>query len=150
VTRPSSRGNNNQTILKLRPESRVTAITMKLRLEGNSIRLRVRKSDLIKLQNEGTVTEALVFPNSLNFNYALRTSSTAETIDAQLSAEGITVLIPLSIATNWLNSDAVGLEHTLNGGLFILIEKDFPCTDRPWEDTSDTFFELVNEKEALC
>lgn len=123
---------------------------MKLRLEGNSIRLRVRKSDLIKLQNEGTITESLVFPNSLFFKYQLMTDINAEAIDAQLSAEAMTVSIPLSIATNWLNSDAVGLEHTLNGGLFILIEKDFPCTDRPWEDTSDTFFELVNEKEALC
>jgi hypothetical protein len=123
---------------------------MKLRLEGNSIRLRVRKSDLTKLHTKGIITETLVFPNNLNFNYELRTDSTIETIDAQLSATAITVSIPLSMATNWLNSDAVGLEHTVNSGLFILIEKDFPCTDRPWEDTSDTFFELVNEKETLC
>ncbi len=123
---------------------------MKLRLEGNSIRLRVRKSDLIKLHTEGSIKETLLFPNSLLFNYQLITDKNAETINAQLSAEAITVSIPLSMATNWLNSDAVGLEHTLDSGLFILIEKDFPCTDRPWEDTSDTFFELVNEKEALC
>jgi hypothetical protein len=123
---------------------------MKLRLEGNSIRLRVRKSDLIKLQTEGSIKEGLIFPNSLCFNYQLITDKNAETIDAQLSTEAMTVSIPLSMAMNWLNSDAVGIEHTLNSGLFILIEKDFPCTDRPWEDTSDTFFELVNEKEALC
>ena len=123
---------------------------MKLRLEGNSIRLRVRKSDLIKLQKEGVITETLLFPNNTRFNYQLITDTNADTIDARLSAEGMTVLIPLSIATTWLHSDAVGLEQTLNSGLFILIEKDFPCTDRPWEDTSDTFFELVNEKEALC
>jgi hypothetical protein len=123
---------------------------MKLRLEGNSIRLRVRKSDLIKLQNEGAITETLVFPNSLPFRYKLTTDNNASAIDAQLSAEGMTVSIPLSIATNWLNTDAVGIEATLSSGLFILIEKDFPCTDRPWEDTSDTFFELVNEKEIVC
>lgn len=123
---------------------------MKLRLEGNSIRLRVRKSDLIKLQKEGVIKEALIFPNNTSFNYQLITDTHAATIDAQLSAEGMTVLIPLSIATTWVQSDVVGLEQTLNSGLFILIEKDFPCTDRPWEDTSDTFFELVNEKEALC
>jgi hypothetical protein len=123
---------------------------MKLRLEGNSIRLRVRKSDLIKLHTEGSIKEGLIFPNSLYFNYQLITDKNAETIDAQLSTEAMTVSIPLSMATNWLNSDAVGLEHTLSSGLFILIEKDFPCTDRPWEDTSDTFFELVNDKEALC
>ena len=123
---------------------------MKLRLEGNSIRLRVRKSDLTKLQTKGIITETLVFPNNLNFNYELRTDTNTETVDAQLSPTAITVSIPLSMAINWLNSDVVGLEYTVNSGLFILIEKDFPCTDRPWEDTSDTFFELVNEKEALC
>jgi hypothetical protein len=123
---------------------------MKLRLEGNSIRLRVRKSDLIKLHTESRIRESLLFSNGVLFIYQLITDNNAETIDAQLSAEAITVSIPLSMATNWLNSDAVGLEHTLDSGLFILIEKDFPCTDRPWEDTSDTFFELVNEKEALC
>ena len=123
---------------------------MKLRLEGNSIRLRVRKSDLIKLHTESSIKETLLFPNSLSFNYQLITDKNAETIDAQLSTDALTVSIPLSMAMNWLNSDAVGVEHTLNSGLFILIEKDFPCTDRPWEDTSDTFFELVNEKEALC
>jgi hypothetical protein len=123
---------------------------MKLRLEGNSIRLRVRKSDLIKLQKEGAIKETLLFPNNKSFNYQLMTDNNADSINAELSTEGMTVLIPLSIATTWLNSDAVGLEQTLNSGLFILIEKDFPCTDRPWEDTSDTFFELVNEKEALC
>ncbi len=44
---------------------------MKLRLEGNSIRLRVRKSDLDSLLKEGVITETLKFPNQSVFNYQL-------------------------------------------------------------------------------
>ena len=123
---------------------------MKLRLEGNSIRLRVRKSDINALVKNEAITESLTFPNGDVFQYQLALNSTALDIDSQLVSNILTVSIPLSIATDWMQTDAVGIEKTLPNGLFILIEKDFPCTDRPWEDTSDTFFELVNEKEMVC
>ena len=123
---------------------------MKLRLEGNSIRLRVRKSDINALQKNAIITEALTFPNGDVFQYQLQINNTTLDIDAQLISNILTISLPLSIAADWMQTDAVGLEKTLPNGLFILIEKDFPCTDRPWEDTSDTFFELVNEKEIVC
>jgi hypothetical protein len=123
---------------------------MKLRLEGNSIRLRVRKSDLEALQKDGTITETLTFINQVTFNYQLTIDKGATEVDAHLSNNNIIVLIPLSMAMIWITSDTVGIEATLASGLFILIEKDFPCTDRPWEDTSDTFFELVEPSVAQC
>jgi hypothetical protein len=123
---------------------------MKLRLEGNSIRLRVRKSDINALQKNAAITETLTFPNGDVFHYQLCIHNTTLEIDSQLVGNVLTVSIPLSIATNWMHTDAVGIEKTLSNGLFILIEKDFPCTDRPWEDASDTFFELVHEKEVVC
>ncbi len=123
---------------------------MKLRLEGNSIRLRVRKSDINALQENGTITETLTFPSGDIFQYQLRTNKTSLDIDSQLISNILIVSIPLSIAANWMQTAAVGIEKTLSNGLFILIEKDFPCTDRPWEDASDTFFELVSEKEVVC
>ena len=123
---------------------------MKLRLEGNSIRLRVRKSDINALQKNAVITEALTFPNGDVFHYQLQINNSSLNIDAQLISNILTISLPLSIAADWMQTDAVGMGKTLPNGLFILIEKDFPCTDRPWEDTSDTFFELVNEKETAC
>lgn len=123
---------------------------MKLRLEGNSIRLRVRKSDINTLQKNGTIVETLTFPNGDVFQYQLKINKITLDIDSQLISNILTISIPLSIATDWMQTDAVGIEKTLPNGLFILIEKDFPCTDRPWEDASDTFFELVSEKEVVC
>jgi hypothetical protein len=123
---------------------------MKLRLEGNSIRLRVRKSDLVALEETGICKETLMFPNAIIFNYQLQTDNKTDKMYAHSSAEGLTVVLPLNMATHWLLSDDVGLEATLDSGLYILVEKDFPCKDRPLEDKKDTFFELVKEKENLC
>ena len=123
---------------------------MKLRLEGNSIRLRVRKSDLANLLKNGTIMETLTFPNQLVFNYQLNADKNATEITALLSNAGIFITLPFSQTQLWIQSNEVGIEATLSSGLFILIEKDFPCKDRPWEDTADTFFELTDNDSTKC
>ena len=123
---------------------------MKLRLEGNSIRLRVRKSDLKTFEETGVIKEILMFPHGAPFHYQLLTDNYVDRIYAEVSSDGITVFIPLSIAHDWIRSDDVGIEHTLQSGMYILIEKDFPCKDRAEEDKNDTFFELVDGKIVNC
>lgn len=122
---------------------------MKLRLDNNSLRLRVRKSDLQKILQTGATSEKLIFPSGHTFEYTLSTAA-IDTITAAYTESNILVNIPLNMAKQWINSDEVGLECMLSSGLFILIEKDFPCKDRPWEDISDTFFELVNDEKSKC
>ena len=70
-------------------------------------------------------------------------------MQAEFLQNAIQVTLPLSIAMPWMDSDQVGIEHTLDSGLNILIEKDFPCKTRDDEDKSDTFQELV-EKNDTC
>ncbi len=124
---------------------------MKLRIEGNSIRLRVKKSDLNRLHTEGVVHEMVSFIKGFNFHYELKTDEKASNIDAVFTHSTITISIPLSIATAWINSETVGLENTLENGLFILIEKDFPCKTRENEDKTDTFQELMeNDDPLIC
>ena len=124
---------------------------MKLRIEGNSIRLRVKKSDLNRLHTEGVVHEMVAFIKGFNFHYELKTDEKASNIDAVFTHSTIIISIPLSIANAWINSETVGLENTLENGLFILIEKDFPCKTRENEDKNDTFQELMeNDDPAIC
>ena len=123
---------------------------MKLRLEGNSIRLRVRKSDLKTFDETGIIKEILTFPNGAPFHYQLLTDNYVDRIYAEVSPDGITVFVPLSIAHDWVRSDDVSIEETLQSGMYILIEKDFPCKDRTEEDKNDTFFELVNGTPTQC
>ena len=126
-------------------------LNMKLRLEGNSIRIRVRKSDVEKLKTDGMIGEAVAFSDNLYFYYKLKTASHLTEIKAEFLQNVIQVTIPLSMAMDWANSETVGLEHTLESGLNILIEKDFPCKTRENEDKSDVFGELaLKEDPSVC
>jgi hypothetical protein len=118
---------------------------MKLRIEGNSLRIRVKKSDLETLKSQGLVRESVAFMKGSPFYYELKTDDKIKTLDASFSSGTITISIPLSISTIWMDTEHVGMENTLENGLFILIEKDFPCKTRTDEDKNDLFQELVQE-----
>jgi hypothetical protein len=49
-----------------------------------------------------------------------------------------------------LQTDQIGIEQTTTHGLYILIEKDFPCKDRADEDKSDLFGELAEHVPDVC
>ncbi|HRI21052.1 MAG TPA: hypothetical protein PLA68_08855 [Panacibacter sp.] len=126
---------------------------MKLRFEKNSVRFRVRKSDLALLNHQGFVQETVQFPDAL-FRFQLRVSGEGDP-SAQFNGNSITANIPLGMATEWMNTEEVGIyhvQHINNETLEITIEKDFPCKDRPEEDRSDTFIELAENsgKNEVC
>ena len=117
---------------------------MKLRIRGNSIRLRLTKVEVEQLGSEGVVGESIHFGGSSTpLVYELRTSR-AETIFAEFDGRRIGIAIPFDEADGWMNSDSVSLEASQAIGedafLRILVEKDFAClTERSTEDESDAF-----------
>ena len=124
---------------------------MKLRCTTNSLRLRVRKSDLEILQKDGTISESLVFANQIQLRFSLKIDERQTQVTAFFENNEISVHLPDSEANDWINSNQVGIQATNpttenQEPLDILIEKDFPCDDRANEDKSDTFWELANEK----
>lgn len=127
---------------------------MKLRCVHNSIRIRVKKSDLEQLEQAGIITETVSFGGASMFAFALAIDMTAELVHAAFLDNLLLVNIPQMEAQKWIGTNQVGIEfnNELDNGeqLHILIEKDFPCLDREEEDKSDTFFELANEKPDAC
>ncbi len=127
---------------------------MKLRCISNSIRIRIRKSELQSLDNERIVKETIAFGNGVVFTYSLEIDENINHVTATFLNHQLAVRLPLATANNWINSDEIGIEasNTLNNGeqLHLLVEKDFPCTDRPEEDKSDTFWELTSKKPDAC
>lgn len=125
---------------------------MKLRTTQNSIRLRLRKSELQLLKAEGLVEESVQFPNGLVFSYALIIDDTTEDIKASLIGSLMRVHLPELLAEEWITTNKVSLETTIplagDQTLYILVEKDFPCKDREDEDKDDTFWELVDDGEG--
>ncbi|MEM9918053.1 MAG: hypothetical protein AAF990_08155 [Bacteroidota bacterium] len=118
---------------------------MKIRIKGNSIRLRLSQVEVTELQLNGRVEESITFSPSTKLVYCLELSAFAVAIEAKYEANRITVVIPEATAYPWCQTDQVGVENRQRidaegAELAILIEKDFRClTDRPGEDESDLY-----------
>ena len=127
---------------------------MKLRTTKNSIRIRIRKSELTRLRNDSKVQEQINFGSEVVFSFALILDKEVEVLTGSLETNSLVVRIPYDLGLKWIDSNEVGIESMSKVSpteeLTILVEKDFPCLDRPNEDKSDTFWELVPEIEKAC
>ena len=127
---------------------------MKLRTTFNSIRIRIRKSELETLQKTNLVEESIKFPTNTLFKFALAVDEKATAVNATLEDNYLKLSIPKQEANEWISTNQVGIETHIdlsgNEQLHLLIEKDFPCLDRPEEDKSDTFWELAPETPDSC
>ena len=115
---------------------------MKLRIKGNSIRLRLTQTDVSKFITDGKLVETVEFGNAPvpKFCYELLFSENAENVCAEFNNGTISVLVPKNTAEDWANGEKVGIESDENSKLKILIEKDFAClAPRKGEDESDNF-----------
>jgi len=115
---------------------------MKLRIKGNSLRIRLTKSEVSKLADTGYLQEQTIFPNN-TFTYALQADESTTVLFATLGNNKITMHIPSSFIRNWPENDIVGINATMpffeDGSLHLLVEKDFVCLDDTTEDQSDNF-----------
>jgi hypothetical protein len=119
---------------------------MKLRLKGNSLRLRLTPGEVDHFGAIGIVTETVKFGDS-QLIYSLETSGEARAINASFADNHIVVIVPVSTAKNWVESEQVSLtgEHSFekdspNDNLKITIEKDFVYFDKSADsENSDTF-----------
>jgi hypothetical protein len=130
---------------------------MKLRIRGNSIRLRLGRGEVACLLENGKVEEATEFGAGPRFEYALRTSVTVANPSATFCSGRIEVLLPTQLARDWAAGEEVGIssDQPLGpsggpnaGSLHLLIEKDFACIKAPAnEDQSDAF---PHPDDAAC
>lgn len=115
---------------------------MKLRIKGNSLRLRLTKSEVGKLATEGIVEEHIGFVNN-ELTYSIESSKTAHTITASFQGNAIRVIMPALLSEDWPTNDIISFDEYFDENnqqsLYILIEKDFKCIDATTEDQSDNF-----------
>jgi len=118
---------------------------MKLRLQSNSIRLRLKRKEVEQLAATGRVEEQIAFGPKRDdvLRYVLETSVTISVPQAHYQDRLIIVQVPKSTLTHWASSDQVGIEAAQalgeQGELHVLIEKDFACLNGPEEQNIDTF-----------
>jgi hypothetical protein len=118
---------------------------MKLRIKGNSLRLRVSRSELALFQAGGRIEETIRFTAApeATLTYALESALRSSPVSVRYGSREVTVILSQDRARIWGAEDEVGVYTTLDmgpaGSLEVVVEKDFACLDRSDEDNSDTF-----------
>jgi len=113
---------------------------MKLRIEDDTLRLRLSPGELDEFAHQGHVEGVVHFglgPKQ-RLTYALERGSEpaqtlpeAEPVQVHYEPGALTVLVPFALAKTWLETDQNGFSHVLqlsgNQYLRILVEKDLNC-----------------------
>ena len=117
---------------------------MKLRLQSNSIRLRLKRSEVERFARTGQVEEEIVFGSGANdrLHYVLKTAA-VRCAEVSIQASRIVVLVPKDAAARWVSTDDISLKASQavgdGGELVILVEKDLACLDGTDDQNADTF-----------
>lgn len=121
---------------------------MKIRIKGNTLRLRLSQSEVDEVKNTGRTSDSINF-GSRKLIYTLQVIDQPE-VTASYDSDFIMVNVPSRVSETWVNTDQVGfeVEQPLEDGekLYILVEKDFQCLNpRRGEDESDLFDNPLND-----
>jgi hypothetical protein len=118
---------------------------VKLRIKGNSIRLRVSRPEVARLLSSGRIEETVRFAEEENarLTYRLEHSSNVANVTVRHVNTETTIILPTPAAQSWAESDQVGIyaKHPLGkyGELDVIVEKDFPCGDPNDPENADKF-----------
>jgi hypothetical protein len=111
---------------------------MKLRLQGNSVRLRLTRSEVARLRETGLMEESVDFGAGAALAYRLQTRLEPGAMETAYRQGILTVSISKEAAQSWAGSEEVGL-YSQFGALAISVEKDFRCLTRPGDDERDAY-----------
>jgi hypothetical protein len=111
---------------------------MKLRLQGNSVRLRLTRSEVERLRETGLVEESVNFGDGEVLTYRLLSRMEQGPVEAAFGQGILAVSLSREAAQGWAASDDVGV-YAQSGALTVSIEKDFRCLTRPREDERDAY-----------
>ena len=118
---------------------------MKLRINGNSLRLRVSRSELARFQTRGRIEETIHFTASpaAKLTYALESAPQSSPVKVRYGPNEVTVVLSEGQVRIWADEGEVGVYAALEmgqaGSLEVIVEKDFACVDRRDEESIDTF-----------
>lgn len=108
---------------------------MKIRIQGNSIRLRLMQEEVAILSKTGSIEDRLAFgADTASQHLVYRLEAADIPSMATFFKNGcVTVQLPNSDARAWIANGVVGFENEVvtagNESVHVLVEKDFKCID---------------------
>lgn len=103
---------------------------MKLRIQSDSLRLRLSVDEILQLKTNGRLEETIYFGNEEHqwLTYSLETVNDIQTVTATFEKARITIGLPEDLSQQWFETDLVGIEGEKefadNRVLSIVVEKD--------------------------
>jgi len=127
---------------------------MKLRIKGDSLRIRVGRNELANFLRDGRIEDTIHFGAApeARLTYVLEASAIDITqTQVRYSPQEVTVVLTPGQIRQWRQEEQVGVyTHVPLGpgaALEVVVEKDFACLDRGDEDNKDTF---ANPHATAC
>ena len=120
---------------------------MKLRIRGNSLRLRLNRPEVARLATDGHVEESIRFGTRADARlvYRLELCDAIDHAAADYEHGRIVVRLPAPAAREWASGDGISFAAEQSIGddeeMRLLIEKDFACLvgDRAAEEDAGAF-----------
>lgn len=109
---------------------------MKLRIKGDSVRLRLARSEVRRLVEAGRVEETTHFAAGGTLGYVLQAGDVCA---VEFNGARIVVTLPETEAREWAAGEQVGIYRTPESGVQLAVEKDFECLDREDPDKADAY-----------
>jgi hypothetical protein len=117
---------------------------MKLRFNGDSIRLRLSVNEVAQLAATGSVRSQTAFTFSSALVYQLIADEDQSQTAVTFHAGEIRIALPLKVVQSWANGQDVGIytNQPIAGDrqLKITIEKDFECMHPTGEISADALY----------
>lgn len=110
---------------------------------GDSLRLRIAPSEMVRLMEAERIEETIHFglKDTARLTYGLECAEVEE-IAVKHESTRVTVMLPVAMARAWAEGGDVGVYGQVSvstGRLEIAVEKDWACLDKSEAENADTF-----------
>jgi hypothetical protein len=112
---------------------------VKLRIQGDVLRLRLTQNEVKDLLDHGLVECAIQFPKGRELRYCVASLPSAAHVSADYLDDSIVVVLPRPVVIQWAQSEHVSIQGSPHSSVQILVEKDFQCLHKPSERDPDAY-----------
>jgi hypothetical protein len=112
---------------------------MKLRIQGDLLRLRLTQKEVACLRDDGLVECAIRFSPDRALRYSVASSLDAADVTVDYLSDSICVTLPRAVANAWADSSEVTIEGSRTSAVRILVEKDFQCLHKPTDQDPEAY-----------
>jgi hypothetical protein len=127
---------------------------MKIRIKGDSLRLRLSQSEVDEFQRQGRVEDRIHLTPGKAWTYALAKSNHESALGMEYESDTLTIEVNEREGVEWASSNRVSIEADVSvdgHSVRLLLEKDFACLqERPEEDESDMFPNPLAAEGKTC